>query len=76
MTSINALRIQLEQAKLIEHQQSSMPSDQYIQTLHYIAINTTNKIRLEILNHADLTIDIHDEIFPAVKGDIPYPVSC
>ena len=73
--TVNALRIQLKQAELIEQQQASMPNDQYSSKLHYLAIDQASRIRYQLLNHPDLTIADHDELF-RVKGDIPYPVSC
>ena len=73
--TVNALRIQLQQAELIEQQQGLMPNDQYSPKLHYLAIDQASKIRYKLLNHPDLTTADFDELF-RVKGDIPYPVSC
>ena len=73
--TINALRVQLKQAELIERQQASMPNDQYSSTLHYLAIDQASRIRYQLLKHPELTVADHDELL-RVKGDIPYPVSC
>ena len=73
--TVNALRIQLQQAELIEQQQGLMPNDQYSSTLHYLAMAQASEIRWKLLNHPDLTTADFDELL-RVKGDIPYQVSC
>ena len=75
MTSISELKTQLKDAASDERQYSLRQSSSYSLTLHYLAIDQASRIRYQLLNHSDLTIADHDELF-RVKGDIPYPVSC
>ena len=73
--TVSELKHQLKAAQLIEQQQANMPSDQYVAKLHYMAVDVVSRLKLQLMNHPEVTMDEWDELFGDVY-ELPYPVSC
>ena len=61
--TVSELKLKLKQAELIEQQQRNLPNSEYVAKLHYHAIDVTNRIRYELMNHPELSFDDYYEIF-------------
>ena len=62
-----------EEALTIER---SLQAEIYQCQKYYEAISRTNKLRYQMLNHPDWTIELQEKHYPTLPGEIPYPVSC